>query len=255
VSAEIVPIPCLKDNYAYLVWRHGSSTAIVIDACEAAPIERALQERGLTLSAILTTHHHHDHVGGNTELVRSLGVPVYGHVSELGRIPELSVLLQDAQAFEVGGFSFEARHVPAHTRGALAYRLEDACFTGDTLFTGGAGRLFEGTPGDLFRALFDVLGRLPVSTTFYTGHEYTLKNLEFARTIEPSNVNLASRYEDVLRRRQNGEYTASATLFLERATNPFFRVDRPEIAMGLGLDVETDLVDVMRKLREARNEF
>jgi hydroxyacylglutathione hydrolase len=255
VSIEIIPVPCLKDNYAYLVWRPGASTAVAIDACETGPIERALEERGLTLSGILTTHHHHDHVGGNLDLVQRWRVPVYGHVSEQARIPGLSMPLQDAQVFELGGFKFEARHVPAHTRGALAYRLEEACFTGDTVFTGGAGRLFEGTPGELFRALFEVLGRLPASTVFFTGHEYTLKNLEFARTIEPNNSNLVARYEDVVRRRQNGQYTASAPLSVERATNPFFRVDRAEVASGLGLDLDTDLVEVMRKLREARNDF
>jgi hydroxyacylglutathione hydrolase len=255
VSVEILPVPCLQDNYAYLVWRSGSEAAVVIDACETAPIEQALQERGLSLCGILTTHHHHDHVGGNSELVQRWRVPVYGHVSEQARIPELSVPLQDAEGFELAGLSFQCLHVPAHTRGALAYRLDDACFTGDTLFTGGAGRLFEGTPGDLFRALFEVLGRLPASTRLFTGHEYTQKNLMFARTVDPTNQNLVARYEEVVRRRQDGEYTASATLSEERATNPFFRVDRPEIARGLGLDPDTALVDVMRKLREARNDF
>jgi hydroxyacylglutathione hydrolase len=255
MSLEIIPVPCLEDNYAYLVLKEGTNEAVVIDACEAAPIEAELTKRNLKLTAILTTHHHHDHVGGNQNLVERWKAPVVGHFSESSRIPGLSTPLRDGEELTVGKLSFRALHVPAHTRGALAYVTLGACFTGDTLFTGGAGRLFEGTPEDLFRALFFVLGRLSPSTMFYTGHEYTLKNLTFARRIDPHNQALQTRYEEVVAKRKSGEYSAMASLALERQTNPFLRVDRPEVARGLGLEVDTDPVFVMMKLREARNHF
>jgi hydroxyacylglutathione hydrolase len=255
MATEILPIPCLTDNYAYLVGAGGSRDVVVIDACETAPIEATLEARGLTLRGILSTHHHHDHVGGNESLASRYNLPVFGHVSEAARIPRLNRPLDDGSRFEVAGLKFHALHVPAHTRGALAYMCGGACFTGDTLFTGGAGRLFEGTPEELYRALYLVLGALSPSTVFFTGHEYTLKNLSFALQIDPNNRALRERYDEVVVKRQRGEYTASASLELERATNPFLRVDRPEVGLGLGLDPDSPPVWVMQKLREARNIF
>lgn len=252
---QVIPVPCLTDNYAYLVHAAGSNEALLIDACEAAPILRELEQRSLVLRAILSTHHHHDHVGGNVELCERCGVSVYGHRSERARIPKFEVALDDGDCFQVAGLDVRVHHVPAHTRGALAYRIGEACFTGDTLFSGGAGRLFEGTAEELFHALFQVFGRMGEGTIFYTGHEYTLKNLSFARTVDPGNVALEDRYRDVSARRAKGQYTASSTWALERATNPFLRVDRPEIAQGLGLDPDSPPAWVLAKLRAARDDF
>lgn len=255
MQLNVVPIPCLKDNYAYLVMRADSEEALVVDACEAAPIEYEVERRGLRLGAILSTHHHHDHVGGNEVLVKKYGAPVYAHRSDLGRVPGLTRPLDDGDRFTVAGFVGRVWHIPAHTRGALAYTFPGHCFTGDTLFAGGAGRLFEGTPEELYRALYLVLGRLDGETFLYTGHEYTERNLEFALMLEPESVSIADRLARVRDARERGESTAVTTLALERETNPFLRADRPSILVRLGLHPGTPHAEVLRRLRELKDQF
>lgn len=255
MDISVVPIPCLKDNYAYLVTRAGASDALVVDACESAPIERELVARGLTLRAILSTHHHRDHVGGNDELVKQYGVPVLAHRSDMGRVPKLSHPLGDGESFEIAGFHGRAWHIPAHTRGALAYAFSGVCFTGDTLFAGGAGRLFEGTPEELYRALYMVLGRMDGATVLCTGHEYTERNLEFAAFIEPDNASITTRLSVVRAARVRGEPTAVTTLSIERDTNPFLRADRPEVLARLGMSPGSPPAEVLRRLRELKDHF
>lgn len=252
MTPTVVPIPCLSDNYAYLVFHpEGAGDCVVVDPSEAAPVEDEIARRGLKLGAILNTHHHWDHVGGNLELKERHRVPIYAHRSDSARVPGVTQLLDDGDEFEVAGLRFSVLHVPGHTSGALAYRCGNACFTGDTLFCGGCGRLFEGSPEQMHHSLNVVLGGLPDETLVYTGHEYTEGNLRFANGL-PSSTQLQTRLEEVSSRRSRGEYCASATLRIERATNPFLRVHEP--ALRAFLNEESEL-GAFAQLREMKNRF
>jgi hydroxyacylglutathione hydrolase len=221
---QVTIVPCLKDNYAYLVRPAGASTCAVVDACEAEPIERALAELGLTLGAILATHHHADHVGGNEELVRRFpGIAVFGSAHDRGRIPAQTRFVEDGESIEAVGLSFRCLAIPGHTLGAVAYVGHGAVFTGDTLFAAGCGRLFEGTPAMMFESLVQKLGALPDETRVYFGHEYTANNLRFAAVVEPDNRHVSEKAERVAAQRARGEFTAPSTLAEERLTNPFLR--------------------------------
>jgi hydroxyacylglutathione hydrolase len=226
---HVTIVPCLKDNYAYLVRPEGAELCGVVDACEAAPIERALDELGLRLGAILATHHHHDHVGGNDALARRFpGIPVFGSAHDRGRIPAQTEFVDDRETIEVVGLAFRCLAIPGHTLGAVAYVGHGAVFTGDTLFAAGCGRLFEGTPAMMYDSLTQKLGALPDETLVYFGHEYTENNLRFAAHVEPQNPHVKKKAERVAAARARGEFTAPSTLAEERLTNPFMRSDSAE---------------------------
>lgn len=234
MSLTVIPIPCLKDNYAYLVFRtDGDGDCVVVDACEADPVISEVRRRGLRLRGILTTHHHWDHVGGNRELISHETIPIFAHESERDRVPGFSHPLSHCEEFEIAGLSFAAYHVPGHTRGALAYVVEGTCFSGDTLFCGGCGRLLEGTAKQMHVSLTKTLGALPDETIVYTGHEYTLANLNFAQRLLPS-PELEARRLDVERKRQEGAFCASTSLGVERKTNPFLRCGDADLQAALG---------------------
>jgi hydroxyacylglutathione hydrolase len=228
----IEPIPCLKDNYAYLIHDRDGREAWLVDPSEPGPPAAALAERKLVLRGILATHHHPDHVGGISELAAQFGQDlrfVAGHASDRGRIPGQTTFA-DAPAdrfmvteLQVAGRPVVARHIPGHTRGAIAWGIAPAAdqpptdvFTGDTLFAAGCGRLFEGTPADMFRSL-GALAALPEPTRLWFGHEYTASNLRFAATVEPDNQAVTDRRASLPAR------TTPTTVALERATNPFVR--------------------------------
>lgn len=256
----VVPVPCLRDNYAYLCFCEGAEPeAVVVDACEAEPIRVELVRRGLRLAAILSTHHHHDHVGGNRELLawarRRGEVVVYGHESESERIPELDRPLADGEVVSVLGLSFRALHVPGHTLGALTYVTPGHAFTGDTLFTAGAGRMFEGTYPVFYRSVCQVLGGLPEATMLYTGHEYTEANLRFALSLEPEHRLTQERMRDVIERRARAEATAMAPLAIELRTNPFLRVDDPAYRERLGLGEDTPAEEAFAWVRRTKDGF
>ncbi len=224
-GCRIVPVACLKDNYAYLVICEATGEAAVVDPSEAAPVEAALLREGVTLRAIWNTHHHFDHVGGNEALVAAHpGIPVVASVFDgtNHRVPAQTVELADGAATAVGRLQFSGIVVPGHTLGALTLVGAGAALTGDTLFLAGCGRLFEGTPAQMFGSL-GRLGALPGETRIYPGHEYTVKNLEFAAAAEPDNRDVEARLAEARTRRSQGEPTVPATLEEERATNPFLR--------------------------------
>lgn len=255
---RVIPVPCLKDNYAYLLVADGSTRALVVDPSEAEPVIRAAREHGLVIGGILNTHHHWDHVGGNEGLAAEYGkLPVRGHVSDNGRIPLLSDGLEHGGKFEAEGLSFRVMHIPGHTLGAIAYITEDAVFTGDTMFAAGCGRLFEGSPAQMYASLNEKLGSLPDATRVYFGHEYTQANLRFALHVEPGNADAKAKAERVAAARERGEFTTPSSIGEERRTNPFMRCDSAEIIGHLAskLGNERGPVAVLAAVRAEKDGF
>jgi hydroxyacylglutathione hydrolase len=245
---RVVPVPCLSDNYAYLLLPDGAPHALVVDPSEAAPVVAALAREGRSLAAILNTHHHHDHVGGNEELVAKLGaVPVYAHASDAGRVPGQTERVEEGRSFTAGGLALDVLHVPGHTTGAVAYVVEGCVFTGDTLFVAGCGRLFEGTPAMMNTSLNEKLARLPKDTKVYCGHEYTQANLKFAKHAEPENAAVVEKLAKVTALREKGEPTVPSTIGEELETNPFLRVGAPAVAARYGGGDAAAVLGAVRK--------
>ena len=196
-------IPCLEDNYAYLVVTAAGEAAIV-DPSEAGPVLAAVKRLGVTLHAIWNTHHHYDHVGGNEEIVAAHpGIAVVGHARDAERIPELTHGVEDGDELMLGEQRARILYNPGHTLGAVTYLVDDAAFTGDTLFTAGCGRVFEGDASMMFASLMRI-GTLPPKTRIYPGHEYTLRNLEFAHSVDDGNPAILSRLDETRRQREQG---------------------------------------------------
>ena len=255
---QITPVPCLKDNYAYLIHADGSNAALVVDPSEAPPVVKALEGAGLRLVGILNTHHHFDHVGGNEELLKRYGeLPVYGYETDRGRIPGQTVFLEHGGKFTAAMLEFRALHIPGHTLGAVAYVVGDAVFTGDTMFAAGCGRLFEGTPAMMYESLNAKLGALPDSTRVFFGHEYTAKNLEFAAHVEPGNAAVREKAKQVAELRARGEFTTPSKLGEERSTNPFMRCESPEIVGRFAPELGGDRspIAVLGAVRAAKDKF
>jgi hydroxyacylglutathione hydrolase len=254
---RIVPVPCLTDNYAYLVIASGGEAAVV-DASEAEPVRAALRREGARLSAIWSTHHHLDHVGGNAELAREAKIDVVAHVSDQGRVPAQTRGVDTGDTVRVGDVEARCIHIPGHTLGAVAYVVdaggERAVFTGDTLFCAGCGRLFEGTPAQMHASL-ERLAALPGDTRVYCGHEYTAQNLRFAAHVEPSNDAVARAQDRVSALRARGEPSVGTTIDEERADNPFLRVASAEIRAKLAIPKQADEVAAFAAIRAAKDSF
>lgn len=229
---DVFAIPQLSDNYAYLIIDPASGDAGVVDCAEAEPVLEEVARRGVRLRAVLATHHHFDHVGGNSDLLaRCPDLRVYGSADDAPRIPGITDRVHDGDAVAVGSLRGRVMVIPAHTSGHVAYWFpaEHAVFTGDTLFAGGCGRLFEGDAAQMLRSL-GKLAALPDDTRVFCGHEYTEKNLEFALTLEPGNAALRAKLTAVQALRRAGTPTVPTTIADEKATNPFLRTDSPELA-------------------------
>jgi hydroxyacylglutathione hydrolase len=252
---EIVPLPAFKDNYIWTL-RSGRQAAVV-DPGEARPVQEYLAREGLTLVAILATHHHPDHVGGIAELVGRSKLPVFGPKGE--PIPALTHPLGQGDRAEIPelGASFTVLDIPGHTRAHIAYYGLGSLFCGDTLFACGCGRVFEGTAAQMLDSLAK-LAALPDETKVYCGHEYTLANIRFARAVDPHNGLLATREERAQRLRNAGLPTLPSTLGEERATNPFLRCAEPAVVESankyLGARV-ADPVRVFAAIRDWKNKF
>jgi hydroxyacylglutathione hydrolase len=252
---EIIPVPAFADNYIWLL-RRGHNVAVV-DPGDAEPVLAHLRTHGLTLVAILNTHHHADHVGGNTALLARFSVPVFGPEREA--IPGVTQRLREGENILLPGVDLAcvAMDVPGHTAGHIAYFGAGVVFCGDTLFACGCGRLFEGTPAQMHVSLAK-LAALPGDTRVYCAHEYTLANIRFARTVEPDNAVLQGRESQERAKREQGLPTVPSTVALECATNPFLRCGEPSIVAaaqehaGRALN---DPVEVFATLRTWKNNF
>jgi hydroxyacylglutathione hydrolase len=246
---EIAIVPCLKDNYAYLV-KAGDACAVV-DPSEPGPVRAALKARGWTLTHILNTHHHFDHTGGNMALKEEFGAAVVGPEKDAGRIPGIDIGVAEESGWEFSGMPVQILEVPAHTSGAITFVLDGNAFTGDTLFVMGCGRLFEGDPAMMWASLSKLMA-LPDATRIYCGHEYTENNGRFALTLEPGNKALQARMDEIRARR--GETSMPSNMGLEKATNPFLRVGSPEIRKSLGMEKSGD-VAVFGEIRKRKDNF
>jgi hydroxyacylglutathione hydrolase len=229
---RVIAIPCLKDNYAYLLIDDKGRT-IVVDPSEAPPVAAALEREGVTLAGIWLTHHHWDHVGGVEHLCAASGaadIEVLGSAYDLehARIPRQTRGLREGDQLSFGGQRVDIVEIPGHTLGAIAYVVDGAVFSGDTLFIAGCGRVFEGSMAMMQQSLAK-LRSLPKSTRIYCGHEYTLANLRFAHTIEPQAPGLEARLSWAATQRERGEPTVPGLLQDELAHNPFLRWDQPSV--------------------------
>jgi hydroxyacylglutathione hydrolase len=250
---EIEPVPCLRDNYAYLIRDEKAGLCAVVDPSEPTPVVNALKRRGWQLTHILNTHHHHDHTGGNASLKEAFGAEVVGPGKDRERIPAIDTGVDEATNWRFGACEVRVLEIPAHTRAHIAFVFSGAAFTGDTLFAMGCGRLFEGTPEMMWRSLSKLM-TLPDQTLVYCGHEYTLNNGRFALTLEPKNAALTERMQVVEAQRAKGTPTVPSAIGLEKATNPFMRPDSAEIRNGLGLGGASD-VEVFAEMRRRKDSF
>jgi hydroxyacylglutathione hydrolase len=221
---EIYPLPALQDNYIYLLRDPNSGRVGAVDPSEAGPVLSFLKARGWKLDVLFNTHPHWDHVGGNLALKEATGCTVFGAKKNEDQIPGVDQVLSEGSELWLGSAKGKVLEIPGHTLGHLAFWFEQsrALFAGDTLFTLGCGRLFEGTPLQMWQSLTR-LAELPEETRLFPGHEYTEKNAEFAVTIEPMNRELKQRQAEVKRLRARGQFTVPGTIGEERRTNPFLR--------------------------------
>lgn len=252
---QLVTIPCLTDNYAYLIHDPDSAQTALVDAPEPGPILAALEAHQWRLTHILLTHHHDDHIQG-VEALRSLtGAMILGAAADAHRLPRLDVALDESSSFPIGPEIARVIAVPGHTLGHIAFHFPESCiaFTADSLMAGGCGRLFEGTARQMHASLAK-LAALPPDTLICSGHEYTASNLRFALTLEPDNPRLISRATEVAARRAKGLLTVPVPLEEELATNPYLRAHLPALKTAVGLP-DADDVAVFAEIRARKDKF
>jgi hydroxyacylglutathione hydrolase len=243
----ITPVRALTDNYVYIVQGTGTAAAVV-DPGESAPVEAALARLGLTLGEIWCTHHHRDHTGGIEDLLAAHpGTPVVASRVDAVKIATVTRHLDDGDRFDFAGMTVEAIMIPGHTLGAVALRIGDEVFTGDTLFGACCGRIFEGTP-EMMQASLARLRALPDTTRFWCGHEYTLGCLKFAATVEPENQALTERLARVAK--DPTGWTVPLSILEERATNPMLRWDAPAVVQAMGAEGDVNVFAAVRRTKD-----
>src|SRR5919199_4308055 len=256
---QVIRLPALSDNYIFLLYDSKQNIAAVVDPAEAQPVLQRLEELGAELVTIFNTHHHMDHVGGNRQLMQRFpNVPVYGSAQDRGRIPGQQVFCFEGDKVEFAGRVGEVLFVPGHTSGHIAYYFPPEVegetgelFCGDTLFAGGCGRLFEGTPTQMVDSL-SKLRALPDNTRVWCAHEYTLKNLQFALTVDAENLDLQSRLIEVQAARQRSEATVPSLLGMEKRTNPFLRWEEATLQAAVK---SKEPVQTFARLRGMKDRF
>ncbi|KAL7543678.1 hypothetical protein ACHAXR_012993 [Thalassiosira sp. AJA248-18] len=254
-SLEVAQFPCLSDNYGYLIHDPRTGQTAAVDTPCATTYKNELAKRGWTLTHILNTHHHGDHVGGNREL-KTEGVKIYGPAAD-GDIPGMDVPLKDSDTLSFGGANAEVMDVGGHTVGHIAYCFpeEKTAFVGDSLFALGCGKMFEGTPTQFWASL-QRLRNLPDDTTIYCAHEYTEMNARFAMSVEPGNPDLVKRTEDIKAKRARGKPTVPSLMGEEKMTNPFLRGDvSAEIRKNVGASDGDDGATIFHKIRLGKDNF
>lgn len=252
---EILQIPVLSDNYVYLLHDAASGQTGVVDPAVVAPVLAALKEKGWSLTHVLNTHHHGDHTGGNLELKAATGCQIVGPAADAERIPGIDVQVADGDNFALGNQTATVFDVPGHTKGHIAFWFEDAkaLFCGDTLFALGCGRIFEGTPTQMWTSLQKFLA-LPDETRVYCAHEYTQSNARFAVTVEPDNQRLIQRAAQIDELRSKGIPTVPSTIGEERQTNPFLRPDSAGLQQTIGSS-GAGIIDVFAETRRLKDNF
>ena len=253
---EIIQIPVLIDNYIYLLRDPVSGKTAVVDPAEAEPVTQALAERGWQLNFIYNTHHHADHVGGNRQLKKLTGCQIIGAQADQLRIPDIDIQVKHGDQIKLGTEYLEIIATPGHTSGHIVYYCpqSQALFCGDTLFSMGCGRLFEGSAQQMWESL-QQLKALPATTKIYCAHEYTQANGRFALTLEADNTDLQARIKEVDMLRRQKHSTIPTTIALELKTNPFFRENNPSIRRTIAIDADAPAIKAFARIRQMKDSF
>ena len=252
---EIIQIPVLSDNYVYIIIDSISNTTACVDPAISKPILNFLDNRKLNLDFILNTHHHNDHTGANLELKKVTNCKVVGSEEDCKRIPGIDIKLKKGDLFQIGNHIFEVLDVPGHTLGHICFycKKEDILFSGDTLFSFGCGRIFEGGPEQMLSSLKQIRS-LPDKTVVYCGHEYTHSNILFALSIEPENKLLIRKEKEISNLRSNGVPTVPFKLLIEKELNPFLRVNDKRFIKNLNYENLSE-TEIFKRLRVRKDAF
>jgi len=252
---QIIPIPCLKDNYAYIINDNNSKIVGVVDPSEASPIIKFLKKQNLKLNYILNTHHHFDHIGGNIELKKIYKAKVVGFRGDKHRIPGIDIMLDNNQKWTFGNSKVKILHIPGHTLGHICFffEKEKIAFTGDTLFSLGCGKIFEGDHKQMLASL-NKIKELPQDTKIYCGHEYTYKNAEFCIKYDKDNINLKKKFELIKKLRSKNLPTIPTILEDELNSNIFLRCDQNDLKIKLNMKNQEDF-KVFGKVRDLKDVF
>ena len=252
---QITPIPCLTDNYAYIIKDNNTKTIGVVDPSEAKPVVAFLKKKNLKLNYILNTHHHFDHIGGNIELKKIYNAKVVGFDGDKHRIPGIDITLKNNEQWNFGNSTVKILHIPGHTLGHICFFFEEEkiAFTGDTLFSLGGGKIFEGDHKQMLISL-NKIKKLPKETKIFCGHEYTHKNAEFCIKYDNENMHLIKQFEKIKKLRSNKLPTVPARLEDELKSNIFLRCDQNDLKIKLNMKNEEDF-KVFKKVRDLKDSF
>ena len=252
---KVTPIKCLSDNYAYIINDNNFKNVGVVDPSEAKPVITFLKEKNLKLNYVLNTHHHFDHIGGNLELKKIYNAKVVGFAGDKHRIPGIDITLKDNEKWKFGNSTVKIFHIPGHTLGHICFFFdkENIAFTGDTLFSLGCGRIFEGNHQQMLISL-NKIKKLPRNTKIYCGHEYTYKNAEFCMKYDKDNMDLNKYFEKIKKLRSENLPTIPSTLEEELKSNIFLRCDQNDLKIKLNMKNEEDF-KVFTKVRDLKDSF